>query len=234
LAARLYLIPNLLSAENIHKSIPLYNQEIIRNLKHFIVENPKPARHLLKAAGVKTPFEDIYFYEFNEHTRESELSDIIKPLIDGNDMGLISDAGYPAIADPGEKIVKIAQQKHFKVVPLSGPSSIFMTLAASGLNAEQFSFHAYLPIKKPDRIKQILELEAISFKTGYSQIFIEAPYRSQYLFEDIISCCKSETVLSIAVELMSEHEFIQSKSISQWKKSKLDLKNKRVVFVIGS
>jgi 16S rRNA (cytidine1402-2'-O)-methyltransferase len=230
---KLYLIPNLLEDTDVDICIPSKNLEIIRQLKHFIVETPKVARVLLKKAGVKTPFDDIAFYILNEHTTSKEVQELIKPLLAGENMGLISDAGYPVIADPGESLVKLAHQKNIKIVPLPGSSSIFMALAASGLNAEQFTFHGYIPVRNPERQIKLKVIEEISSKTGYTQIFMEAPYRSQALFEDILMACHPTTLLCLAINITAVDESIETRNIQAWKQNKPLLNKRKCIFVLG-
>lgn len=229
----LYLIPNRMSGEEADRFIPLFNKEIIRSLKYFIVENLKPARALLKLAGVPTPFDDITFYELNKHTRDYEISEMLNALLEGKSVGLLSDAGYPAIADPGEQIVFKAHQNGIRVIPLCGPSSILFALASSGLNAEKFTFHAYLPVKNSDLIKTLKKFEKEIKQTTYTQLFIETPYRVQKMFDEILRQVDPSIYLSISADLYADNELIATKSIADWKRQKLDLKNKLVVFSLG-
>ncbi|MBC8343165.1 MAG: SAM-dependent methyltransferase [Bacteroidetes bacterium] len=229
----LYLIPNRLASENADRFIPFHNKEIIRSLKHFIVENLKPARAFLKLAGVKTPFDDITFYELNKHSRDQEISDMISVLLAGNSVGLISDAGYPSIADPGEQIIFKAHQNGIQVIPLTGPSSILFAIASSGLNAEQFTFHAYLPVNENELKRSLKKLEKEIVHSGYTQVFIETPYRAQKIFDVILKQIDASLYLSICADLHSKNEFISTKSISEWRKEKAVLKNKLVVISIG-
>jgi len=231
--ATLYLVPNLLSDTDASRALPVYNAEILKDLKYYIVETPKNARLLLKKYGLKTPFDDMSFYILNEHTKGNEIDEIIAPLYAGNSMGIISDAGYPAIADPGEIIIRLAHQRNIRVVPLSGPNSIFLALAASGMNSEQFTFHGYLPVKQPDRSKKIKELEETTLKTGYTQIFIETPYRNQSMISDLVKTVHPNTLICIAADINSDKEMIQTKTAANWQKLKPDFNKKPVVFLIG-
>lgn len=231
--ATLYLIPNLLSDSDINLSIPLYNLEIIKKIKDFIVEKPKAARRLLKKAGLITPFDDINFYELNKHTTEVQKAEIIDLLSKGKDLGIITESGYPVVADPGESIVHAAHLNNIRVIPLVGPSSILLAIAASGLNAENFTFHGYLPINKHLRIKRILELDRVALRTGYTQIFIETPYRTQSLFEDIIKYCKKETLLCLAIDITSDNENIKTSTVGNWRKAPLNIQKRLVVFLLG-
>lgn len=233
MTATLYLLPNLLSEADALRQIPAYNSEIMQELKYFIVETPKNARLLLKKCGLKTPFDDISFYVLNEHTKDSEIPEIIAPLLAGENMGLISDAGYPSIADPGEIVVRIAQKNNIRVIPLVGPNSIFMALAASGLNAEGFTFHGYLPVKVPERLAKIREIEEAVYKKNQTQIFIETPYRNQSMLADLLKTLKSETFLCLAVDILSEEESIITRKVGNWRQEKPEINKRLAVFLIG-
>jgi 16S rRNA (cytidine1402-2'-O)-methyltransferase len=231
--ATLYLIPNLLGETAIDRVLPDYNIKIINKLKHFIVETPKNANLLLKKAGVKTPFEGITFYTLDEHTHPDDLPEILQPLVKGIDVGLITDAGMPSIADPGELVVSWAHENKIKVVPLIGPSSIFLALAASGLNAESFTFHGYLPVKTEDRKRKIKELDIIVRKTKYTQIFIETPYRNQSLLQDIVKICHPDTKLCVAVNITMQNESIRTFPIWEWQTKNYSVDKLPAVFLIG-
>ena len=229
----LYLIPNMLGEGSADRSFPPYNYSIIKKLGHFIVETPKNARQLLKKAGVPTPFDNIEFYELNEHTRDREALEMIKPLLAGHDMGLMSDAGYPVIADPGELVVSMAQQNNVKVVPLVGPSSMLMALAASGLNAEQFIFHGYLPVKSVFRQQKLRELDEDARRSGYTQIFMDTPYRNNAVLDDIMNTCHPLSYLCIASNISLQSEKIKTKTVEFWKKRKPDINKIPVIFLLG-
>lgn len=231
--ATLYLVPNLLADSEASRSIPVFNVEILLKLKYFIVETPKNARLLLKKCALKTPFDDVSFYVLNEHTKSAEIQEIFMPLLEGKDMGLITDAGYPVIADPGEIIVSLAHKNNIKVVPLVGPSSVFLALAASGLNAESFTFHGYLPVRQPDRSKKIKELEDTAYKTKYTQVFIETPYRNQSVLNDLLKTLRYDTLLCIAADINSGNEMIITRSVNDWRKNKPEINKRLVVFLIG-
>lgn len=227
-------MPNILSENAENPGIPEYNFQLIRQLKYFIVESRKPAHRLLKLAGVKTPFEGISFFEYNEHSKDEDISRIIQPLLQGENMGLISDSGFPAIADPGEKIILSAHSHGIKVVPLSGPSSLLMALAASGLNAENFVFHGYLPVKKDERQRFLQKIENDSAKTAYSQIFMDTPYRNEIVFHDMIQIFRDTTWLCIASEISSDTEKITTQPIRIWKKERPFLAKTNVIFIINA
>jgi 16S rRNA (cytidine1402-2'-O)-methyltransferase len=229
----LYLIPSALGHEKADRFMPLFNQDIIKSLDFFVVENAKPARALLKQAGVPTPFENIHFYEMNKHARQDDFSVVIDRLLDGESVGLITDAGYPATADPGEELIFQAHQKNIRIVPLTGPSSILFALAASGLNAENYTFHAYLPREQSQLVKRLKKLENTVIRENYSQLFIETPYRAQKMFDLIRNTLHGDIYLSICCDLHTDKEFISTRSIAEWRKSRYDLHKRLVVFVIG-
>jgi 16S rRNA (cytidine1402-2'-O)-methyltransferase len=229
----LYLIPNFLAENPDRSPISPEVSKVVRTLSHFIIENPKPANKLLKSCGVPTPFEGINFYPFNKHTSRQALEEIIIMLTSGVNMGLITDAGYPAIADPGERIVRMAHINKVKVIPLSGSSSVLLALAASGLNAEKFTFHSYLPIQKEKRIFALENIEKEILQTNYSQIFIETPYRNMHVFNDIIDICDKKLLLCIATDITGTTESIMTKTIAIWKKEIVDLNKRQVIFLLG-
>lgn len=216
----LYLIPVTLGDTPYSKVIPEYNHEIVRGIKHFIVENVRSARRFLcKIDGVDT--DNLEFYELNEHTDLRSITNYLDPLLKGHSMGVISEAGCPAVADPGAAVVEMAQKKNLKVVPLTGPSSILMSLMASGFSGQSFAFNGYLPAKPEERAKKLRQLEQKVYKDDQTQIFIEAPYRNSKMMETLVQVLRPDTRLCIASGITTESEFIQTKNISQWKKSKL-------------
>jgi len=232
--SKLYLIPNTISTNDINYVIPNFIKEKILEIKFYIVENIREARRYLKKLNKEINIEDLTFYELNKHTKDEDISNFLSEAENGNNFGLISDAGLPCIADPGNVIVKIAHQKNIKVVPLSGPSSIFMALMASGLNGQNFAFNGYIPIVQNDKILKIKQLEQRSKKENQSQIFMDTPYRNNKLFSDLLTTLNSETNLCIAFDITGENEFITTKKISEWKKQKINLDKKPCIFIIGS
>ncbi len=227
----LYIIPNFLSDTTPFKVFPGYNLEIVRKIKYFIAENPKPVYKLLKAAGLPTPFQDITILFLPEkNTYEPGL---LEPLKKGHDMGLITDAGYPCMADPGESVILEAHHSGIKVVPLTGPSSITLALVSSGLNAEQFVFHGYLPVKSFQRVKKLKYLEQEILKTGFTQIFIETPYRTQNLLEDITKHLHPDLYLSLAMDITGNNEFISTRRISDWRKFQPNNIKLPTIFILG-
>jgi 16S rRNA (cytidine1402-2'-O)-methyltransferase len=227
----LYLIPNSLGG-----GPESYATELTRHhanqIENFIVEEIKSARKLLRQQGVTRELSELNFMMLNEHTKEDEIPALIQPLLNGQDIGLISEAGLPCVADPGNVVVKLAHESAIKVVPLSGPSSIMLALMASGMNGQEFTFNGYLPRDKQDRIKKIRNMEQLALK-GITQLFMDAPYRNQQLLEDIISICKMETRLCIASAITCPEEKITTKQIFEWHMHKPKLEKTPVMFVIG-
>ena len=230
----LFLIPSALGIEINLNLFPPYNLEIIYSLDHFIVENIRTARRFLRPIGYKKDFEQVNLFELNKHTSRSDLESYINPLLKGINMGILSEAGAPAVADPGAEIVKLAHKNNIKVVPLIGPSSILLALMASGLNGQNFSFNGYLPVKNPLRRKTILNLEKKSRQENQSQIFMETPYRNQNILEDILSSCHPETLLCIATDITLETEFIQTKQVNQWNKKIPNIHKRPSIFILHS
>jgi 16S rRNA (cytidine1402-2'-O)-methyltransferase len=228
----LYLIPSALS-EDLSGVLPSYALGLVSALDVFIVENEKSARHYLKAIGIKTPLQNLTLLLLNEHTDAKEISGLLSPLLKGNDVGLLSEAGCPAVADPGSDLVRMAHENNIKVVPLIGPSSIILSLMASGLNGQSFSFAGYLPKEKNARIKSLKELERIAISKNQTQIFIEAPYRNQHLLEDVLNTCDKKTLICIACNITAKDEFIRTKTVDEWKKNVPDINKKATVFLIG-
>lgn len=228
----LYLIPNTLGTESLHDIIPPGVREKISLLKHFIVENEKAARHFLKAAGIKTPQQELVLKVIEKHETNTPVRPLMQPLFEGFDTGLLSDAGSPAVADPGAAFVQFAHENNIRVVPLTGPSSILLALAASGLNGQQFCFHGYLPVTKAEKISRLKQLEKESGIKKQTQIFIETPYRNNAMLADILEACHHETRLCIAVDLTLPGEMIKTMTVAAWKKTKTDLHKRPAVFLI--
>ena len=229
----LYLIPVTLGDDNIAQVLPLDVVKIAQNLENFIVESEKSARHFLSTIKTAKPVRELTLNLLNEHTLDKDLSALLAPLLAGKDVGLMSDAGCPGIADPGAKLVALAHQKNIKVVPFVGPSSILLSLMASGLNGQQFAFLGYLPVDKTARNIKLKEIEKRSQTHKETQIFIETPYRNQHMLEAILSGCNANTRLCIACHISLLDELIVTKRISEWKQSALpDLNKKPTVFLI--
>jgi len=214
----LYLIPVPLGPTAPQDSLPNSVLEVIRPLRHFVVEQAKTARAFLKAAGTDIPLQELHLTELNEHTKADELDHLIAPLREGFDIGLLSEAGCPAVADPGANLVALAQRENIRVVPLIGPSSLLLALMASGLNGQRFAFQGYLPTKEIERTKALRDLESESRKRQQTQIFIETPYRNRQMFDSILQACQPGTRLAVATDLTLPGESILTRTIQQWKK----------------
>jgi 16S rRNA (cytidine1402-2'-O)-methyltransferase len=230
--AALYLIPVLLGDTSVERVIPEFNKRIVSELKFFIVENIRSARRFMKKCDPAIDIDSITFYELNKHTNKKDIEGFLTPMKSGNNMGVISEAGCPAIADPGAEVVAIAQQKGYKVIPLVGPSSLLMAIMASGFNGQSFAFHGYLPIDSAKRVSRIKYLEMQSYKEDQTQLFIETPYRNQKLAEDIIDNCKPHTQLCIAMNISCDDELIVTKSVRSWKGNLPDMQKTPTVFLI--
>lgn len=228
----LYLIPTSLGETDLDRILPAYNNEIVNRLDFFIVEDVRTARRFLKKINPATDIDSKTFYVLNQHTRPEEIAGFLKPLSEGREVGVISEAGCPAIADPGADVVAIAQEKGFKVVPLVGPSSILLALMASGFNGQSFAFNGYLPVQLADRTKAIKRLENRAHSEKQSQIFIETPYRNMKMLEDILAVCQPATRLCIAADITLETEFIRTKTIRYWKKQLPDLNKRPCIFIL--
>ena len=228
----LYLIPVTLGETSIEQVLPTYNKEIILQIKYFIVENIRSARRFLKKVDSNINIDELTFYELNKHTKPEDIENYLNPMVNGFHVGIISEAGCPAIADPGSDIVAIAQKKNYKVVPLVGPSSILLSLMASGFNGQGFAFHGYLPIDGTERIRKIKQLENLIHHEHQTQIFIETPYRNQKLVEDIIKHCTPSTKLCIAMNITCENEYIRTLSVKQWAKQLPDMAKQLCIFLL--
>ncbi len=231
--ATLYLVPNVISDGKVEDFIPGGVLETIRKLRFFIVEDVRTARRYLRKAGFTADFDsEVKFFILNKHTDTSEIPSFLEPAMHGKDMGIISESGAPCVADPGNAVVEIAHEANIKVVPLTGPSSILLSLMASGFNGQNFAFTGYLPIKEHDKIKRLKELENKIIQDNQTQIFIEAPYRNQKLMESILKNCKANLKLCIARDIGGSKELIQTKSLAGWKKSKPDINKVNTIFLL--
>ena len=230
----LYLIPVTLGDTPIAQVLPAYNKEIILQIRHFIVEDVRSARRFLKKVDREIDIDALTFYTLNKHTSPEDISGYLKPLAAGESMGVISEAGCPAVADPGADVVAIAQRKNLKVVPLVGPSSIIMSVMGSGFNGQSFAFHGYLPIDGGERAKTLKHLEARAYAEHQTQLFIETPYRNLKMFDDILRTCRPQTRLCIACDITSNNEYIHTATIAEWRKIGVPDINKRpTIFIIG-
>ena len=216
----------------IERVLPSFNREVIKSVKYFIVENIRTTRRFLKKVDRDIDIDSLSFVELNKHTTPESISTYLEPLEKGNSIGVISEAGCPAIANPGADVVSIAQRKGLKVIPLIGPSSILLSLMASGFNGQSFAFHGYLPIEKGDRVKKIKALEQLVYSEHQTQIFIETPYRNNKMIEDLISVCRPQTKLCVAANITCDDEFIRTMSLKDWKKSIPELSKIPCIFLI--
>ena len=217
----LYLIPNTLGTQDFESVLPSKNKEIVMNIRHFIVESRKCAVRFLITLDKNFPIDDCTFTELSEHTDEkTDLSKFLLPLEKGESMGVISDAGCPAVGDPGSRAVELAHKKGLTVVPLTGPNSMILALMASGFNGQNFCFNGYLPVKNNEKESKIKNLENRMYKENQTQLFIETPYRNLQLFDSLLKICREETKLCIASGISTENEFISTKTIREWKKTK--------------
>jgi 16S rRNA (cytidine1402-2'-O)-methyltransferase len=228
----LYLIPAPLSDCNLDEVLPSSVFRIADSLKFFIVEDLRTSRRYLSSLKIQTSIDELNFFVLNEHTPAKEIEAMLKPLEEGRDAGLLSDAGMPCIADPGEELVAAAHRKGIKVVPLVGPSSILLALTASGLCGERFTFAGYPPAKTPELSNKIKQFEQISKREGGSVIFIETPYRSARLLETLARVCLSNTMICLACDLTSEREFILVKSAAEWRKHLPEIPKSPCIFII--
>ena len=215
--------------------LPQANLAVMNSLDYFIVENVRSARRFLSKAGVERRIEELEFVELNEHTRSvQDVERMLKPVLEGRSAGVISEAGVPGVADPGADVVALAHRKGVRVVPLVGPSSILMAIMASGLNGQSFAFVGYLPVKEPERIKRLKELERRAVGENQAQLFIEAPYRNIKLFETILKTLSPKLKLTVAVDITSPEEFIQTRTIEEWRRGGVpDMAKRPTIFLLG-
>ena len=228
----LYLIPTTLGGENWSDVIPAFVADTTRELKHFVVEDVRSARRYLSRLGMPVPIDTLNFELLNEHTLPQDVHKLLDPLMRGESVGLLSEAGVPAVADPGASLVSIAHTNGVKVVPLTGPSSIILSLMGSGLNGQNFAFVGYLPIKPNERIPRIKQLEQRSRDEKQTQLFIEAPYRNNQLFESLINTLNLETMLHVSCDLTLPSEFVVTRKVREWKEKMPDLHKRPSIFGI--
>lgn len=229
----LYLIPCPIAETAPFEVLPGSNREIMARLDYFIVENLRSARRFLSSAKLGRPIDELEMVELNEHTPAGDVEQLIKPLLEGRDGGVISEAGLPGVADPGAEAVALCHRHGIRVVPLVGPSSILMALMASGMNGQSFAFNGYLPVKPPERLKAIRFFEKRAQSEGQSQIFIEAPYRNAKLFDDLLAGCSPSTRLCVACDITGPEEFIVTASVMQWRsRPKPDINKRPAIFII--
>lgn len=230
---RLFLIPNYLADDNpVHFISELVRQEV-HHIRCFVVENEKVARALIKKMSLAHTQQELDIRLWNEHSRPEDMKEISALFALGEDIGVITDAGLPCIADPGADVVKLAHEKNIEVIPLPGASSIFMALMASGFNGQTFAFNGYLPIDKPLRAKKLKQMEADVAGKNQTQVFMEAPYRNNQLLADVIAHCSPSTRLCIGCNISSAGGFVKTKTLAAWKAALPDLHKKPVMFILG-
>lgn len=231
---KLYLIPSPLGEGDPREVLPAPLFERIGLLDTFVVEEVRTARRFLSAAGLRGKIDTLTFYELNEHTAEADAASYVKLLEDGRDVGLISEAGLPAVADPGSVLVRAAHQRDIEVVPFVGPSSLMMALMSSGMNGQSFAFNGYLPVKQPQRRARLAELEKLSRRSGQTQIIIETPYRNDALLADMLETLSAETRLCIAANITQPDALIRTKTIGEWKRDAIAIGKRPCVFVLSA
>ncbi len=230
---KLYLIPNVISSDTESNVIPAGVVEIVMEIRYFIVEDIRTARRYLRKIGFSADFDtQVQFFELNKHSNTNDLDSYLNPLLSGENMGILSESGLPCIADPGNIIVEKAQNLNLKVIPLVGPSSIFLALMASGFNGQNFAFNGYLPINDKDRKQKLKELEMKIMRENQTQIFIETPYRNQQIFDAILSVCASSLKLCIASDVSGKSEHIRTMSVGEWRFSGRKLGKVNMIFLL--
>jgi 16S rRNA (cytidine1402-2'-O)-methyltransferase len=230
----LYLIPTPLGETGFEAGLPAINMQILQQIDTYIVEELRTARRFLRKAGYTKDFGTVTFNLLNEHTPDEEAASMLENAMAGQHIGLLSEAGLPCIADPGNIVVRLAHRKGIRVIPLTGPSSIMLALMASGLNGQNFVFHGYLPVKPDERTKTLRELEQAASRGHQTQIFIETPYRNMAMLESIVKTCNPLLTVCIAADLTLETEWIRSMTVGEWKKQKPELHKRPAVFLLGN
>jgi 16S rRNA (cytidine1402-2'-O)-methyltransferase len=229
----LYLIPNVISDDTADWVIPMEVKLLIQNLRHFIAEDLRTARRYLRKIGYTADYDtETNFYLLNKHTPPGEIPDFILPLLNGHNVGILSESGVPCVADPGNIVVAAAQELDIHVKPLVGPSSILLSLMASGFNGQNFAFVGYLPIQEKEKKVKIKALENRILKEDQTQIFIETPYRNQKLFESLLSTCRADLKLCIARDISGPHEKILTRTIAEWRAQKFDINKVNAIFLL--
>lgn len=229
---KLYLIPNTIGEGDWKDVIPEGVKSRTLPIRHFIVENIRTTRRYLRKIGFETDFEEVSFYELNKHTISHDIPNFLLPLKEGIDMAIISESGLPCVADPGNQVVELAQSQNIEVIPFVGPSSLFMALMASGFNGQNFAFVGYLPIDQGQKLKALKALEKRIIADDQTQMFIEAPYRNQKLFDFIIQHAQASTKLCIAKEISTANQWIKTKSVKEWKSQKVDINKQNTIFLL--
>ncbi|TGV01692.1 SAM-dependent methyltransferase [Flavivirga rizhaonensis] len=229
---KLYLIPTTLGDNDPLEVLPASVKQIIEQIDTYIVENEKTARRFIKKITPDKSQPSLNMFHLNKFTDPSELPSFLSPCLNGTNVGLLSEAGCPGVADPGADIVKLAHQKNIKIVPLVGPSSILMAIMSSGMNGQSFAFNGYLPIDKGERRSEIKRLERLSFDHNQSQLFIETPYRNNKMLEDLCHMLEKNTDICVACDITLNTEFIKTQTANEWKKNIVDLHKRPTIFII--
>jgi 16S rRNA (cytidine1402-2'-O)-methyltransferase len=231
---KLFLIPSPLGEIDFSMIFPVYNSNVIQDIDHFIVEELRTGRRFIKKLGMKKPIEQLEFYLLNEHTKPKECEGLLKPCLEGKDVALLSEAGTPCVADPGNVVVAQAHRLGIETVPLVGPNSILMALMGSGFNGQNFAFNGYLCRDRKDREKELKFFESILRKSGQTQIFIETPYRNNHFFQSMLEVCDENTKICLATNVATPEQSIRTKTIAQWKKEQVDIHKQPTVFLLGN
>jgi 16S rRNA (cytidine1402-2'-O)-methyltransferase len=231
---KIYMLPCPISEGNPYDVLPEANRAVMASIDYFIVENVRTARRFLSAAKIGRPIEELEFAECNEHTTIMEIAPLLKPVLAGRDCGIISEAGLPGVADPGADVVAEAQRMGIEVIPLVGPSSILMALMSSGQNGQSFAFNGYLPIKPAERTRALKNFERRALQENQSQIFIEAPYRNEKLFADMLTVLQPSVRVTVAVDITSPTQQIRTRTVAEWRKApQVDMHKKPTIFILG-
>ncbi|MBL4586470.1 MAG: SAM-dependent methyltransferase [Flavobacteriales bacterium] len=229
----LFLIPVSLGETDNNRLFPNLNLRLLEELEYLVVENEKTARRFIRSTGNKRDFDKLELILLDKRTKQHEISRPIELLIQGKDVGIMSEAGCPGVADPGQILMAQAHLYNIKIQPLVGPSSILLGLMASGLNGQEFTFNGYLPIDKKARLHKLRELDARVSKSGFTQIFMETPYRNQHLFDDVLKTCNAKHKLCVAVDITLENELIKTLAVAEWKAEKINLHKRPCMFLLG-
>ena len=229
---KLYLIPTTLGEMNPEDVMPQTIKRSIDFIDDYIVENDKTARKFIKSIAPNKKQAELRLSLLNKHTESSDYQKMMQPLLEGRNVGLMSEAGCPGVADPGAVIVKLAHEKGIQVVPLVGPSSILLAIMASGMNGQSFTFNGYLPIDASEKKNTLKQLERLSFEKNQSQLFIETPYRNNKIFEDMLATLQPNTHICVACDITLPTEFIKTRTVNDWKKNKVDLHKRPCIFII--
>ncbi len=230
----LYMIPVELGENNLNDIIPPNVAKMLNTIDFYISENIRTSRRYLSKVGIEKPINQLTFFELNKHTDATQLKTYLQPALEGKHVGLMSEAGCPGVADPGAAIATIAHQLDIRVVPLTGPSSILLSLMASGMNGQSFAFVGYLPIQKTDRMRKIKWLESKSKQENQTQIFIETPFRNMALLDDLLAACQPNTQLCVAVDITLPTEYIKTKTIKEWRGQLPQIHKRTATFLLYS